>query len=57
MRASLCEIKYHSSAARQLSQLCYIRPLLTKKIAVLLVGDCEFGPLAVLRQMDVWHWD
>jgi hypothetical protein len=50
-------VKGHSSAARQVSLLTYVRSLLPPGIAVLLVGDCEFGPVAVLRQLDAWHWD
>lgn len=50
-------VKGHSSAARQVALLTYVRSLLPKGIAVLLVGDCEFGPVAVLRQLEAWHWD
>jgi hypothetical protein len=50
-------VKGHSSATRQLSLLKYVRSLLPRGIAVLLVGDCEFGPVEVLRQLDAWHWD
>jgi hypothetical protein len=51
------QVKGHSSASRQLSLLKYVRSLLPKGIAVLLVGDCEFGPVEVLRQLDAWQWD
>jgi hypothetical protein len=50
-------IKGHSSAARQLSLLTSVRSLLPPGIAVLLVGDCEFGPVDVLCQLDQWQWD
>jgi hypothetical protein len=40
-----------------LALLIYVRSLLPKGIAVLLVGDCEFGAVEVLRQLDQWHWD
>jgi hypothetical protein len=50
-------VKGHSSATKQILLLSYVRSLLPKGIAVLLVGDAEFGPVAVLRQLDAWHWD
>ena len=34
-----------------------MRSLLPPGIAVLLVGDSEFGPVEVLRQLDQWGWD
>jgi hypothetical protein len=37
--------------------LTYVRSLLPKGFAVLLVGDSEFGPVEVLRQLDQWGWD
>jgi len=50
-------IKGHSTPEAQLALLRYVRSLLPKGIAVLLVGDCEFGAVEVLRQLDQWHWD
>lgn len=50
-------VKGHSSLQRQVSLLKYVHSLLPKGIAVLLVGDCEFGSVALLRQLDGWHWD
>jgi hypothetical protein len=46
----------HSSAARQLSLLCYVHELLPEGAQVLLVGDQEFGAIEVLKQLDQWHW-
>jgi hypothetical protein len=46
----------HSTAAKQLALLAYVRRLIPKGAAVFLVGDCEFGSVAVLRQLDGWHW-
>jgi hypothetical protein len=40
-----------------LALLAYVRSLLPKVTAVLLVGDCEFGSIEVLRQLEAWHWD
>jgi hypothetical protein len=50
-------VKGHSSVHLQLSLLKYVRTMLPKGIAVLLLGDSEFGAVAVLRQLDQWHWD
>lgn len=47
----------HSTASIILSLLAYVQSLLPKGIAVLLVGDCEFGSVAVLRQLETWSWD
>ncbi len=49
-------VKGHSSARKQLALLAYVRTLLPVGAAVFLVGDCEFGSIAVLRQLDRWHW-
>jgi hypothetical protein len=49
-------VKGHSSAIKQLAVLAYVRSLIPAGAAVFLVGDCEFGSVAVLRQLDRWHW-
>jgi len=49
-------VKGHSTAAKQLALLAYVRQLIPVGAAVFLVGDCEFGAVAVLRQLDRWHW-
>jgi hypothetical protein len=49
-------IKGHSPARQQLALLCYVRTLLPAGAAVFLVGDSEFGSVAVLRELDKWHW-
>ncbi len=49
-------VKGHSSAIKQLALLAYVRSLIPAGAAVFLVGDCEFGSVAVLRQLDRWHW-
>jgi hypothetical protein len=49
-------VRGHSSAGKQLALLAYVRKLLPKGAAVFLVGDTEFGPVAVLRQLDTWGW-
>jgi hypothetical protein len=50
-------VRGHSTGATQLALLGYVRSLMPKGIAVLLVGDSEFGPVVVLRQLDQWGWD
>lgn len=49
-------IKGHSSAGKQLALLAYVRKLLPTQAATFLVGDCEFGSMQVLRQLDQWRW-
>jgi len=49
-------VKGHSSARKQLALLAYVRSLIPQNAPVFLVGDCEFGSIAVLRQLDRWHW-
>ena len=51
------QVKGHSTLQTQLALLEYVRSLLPKGIAVLLVGDCEFGAVEVLQQLERWHWD
>ena len=46
----------HSSAAKQLALLAYVRRLIPAKTPVLLVGDSEFGSVAVMRQLETWKW-
>ncbi|MBN2392916.1 MAG: transposase [Anaerolineae bacterium] len=36
--------------------LAYVRKLLPAKAHVQIAGDCEFGPVAVLQQLDAWKW-
>jgi len=47
----------HSSARTILALLAYVQSLLPKGMAILLVGDCEFGSVEVLRQVESWRWD
>jgi hypothetical protein len=49
-------VKGHSSAWKQVALLAYVHKLIPKGAAVFLVGDCEFGSVAVLRQLDQWLW-
>jgi hypothetical protein len=47
----------HSSTAKQVALLSYVRGLIPAGIRVSLVGDCEFGHTAVLEAMQEWRWD
>jgi hypothetical protein len=49
-------VKGHSSAWKQSALLAYVHKLIPLAAAVFLVGDCEFGSVALLRQLDEWHW-
>ncbi len=49
-------VRGHSSAVKQLALLAYVRSLIPAGATVFLVGDCEFGPVGVLRQLKCWHW-
>ena len=49
-------VKGHSNARKQLALLSYVRSLIPRNAPVFLVGDCEFGSIAVLQQLDRWHW-
>jgi hypothetical protein len=50
------QAKGHSTGAKQLALLAYVRSLIPVEAAVFLVGDCEFGSVPVLRQLDRWYW-
>jgi hypothetical protein len=49
-------VRGHSSALKQIALLAYVRSLMPAGAAIILVGDCEFGSVAVLRQLDRWRW-
>ena len=46
----------HSSAAKQLALLAYVRRLIPAQTPVLLVGDSEFGAVEAIRQVETWKW-
>ena len=48
--------KGHSSAAKQLALLAYIKGLLPEGVPVSLVGDTEFEADEVQDQLEVWDW-
>ena len=49
-------VRGHSTAGKQLALLAYVRKLAPTGAVVFLVGDTEFGPVEVLRQLDTWSW-
>ena len=46
----------HSSGKQQISLLKYVGSLIPQNAPVFLVGDSEFGSIAVVRQLEQWHW-
>ena len=46
----------HSSSIKQLTLLRYVYKLIPNGVSVSIVGDCEFGAVAILRQLDTWQW-
>ena len=50
------QVRGHSSTRQQLALLKYVKGLISKKAAVFLVGDSEFGSISVLKQLDQWRW-
>ena len=51
------QVRGHTTAATQLALLDYVGTLLPPGVAVLLVGDTEFGSIKVLQQLDEWRWN
>jgi hypothetical protein len=49
-------VRGHSSGKQQICLLKHVGSLLPKKAPVFVVGDSEFGSIAVLRQLEQWHW-
>ena len=49
-------VKGHSSASKHLALLAYVHILIPLGSVFFLVGNHEFGSVAVLRQLDRWHW-
>jgi len=50
------QVRGHSGSLKQLALLAYVHGLIPMWAPVFLVGDCEFGAVEVLRQLDKWHW-
>jgi hypothetical protein len=46
----------HSLALTQVALLAYVRRLLPAGANVVVIGDSEFGSVALMRQLDDWCW-
>lgn len=46
----------HSGSTKQLALLDYVKHMLPAGAQVEIVGDCEFGSIAILQQLELWHW-
>jgi hypothetical protein len=49
-------VRGHSSGKQQVCLLKYVGSLIPQNAPVFLVGDSEFGSIAVLRQLEGWRW-
>lgn len=49
-------VRGHSSGKQQISLLKYVRSLIPQTAPVFVVGDSEFGSIAILRQLEQWRW-
>ena len=49
-------VRGHSTGDKQIALLAYVKTLIPRGAAVFLVGDTEFGPVKVLKQLDKWYW-
>ena len=49
-------VRGHSTGDKQIALLAYVKTLIPRGAAIFLVGDTEFGPIKVLKQLDKWYW-
>jgi Transposase DDE domain len=49
-------VRGHSSGKQQISLLKYLGSLIPQNAPVFVVGDSEFGSIAVLWQLEQWRW-
>jgi hypothetical protein len=49
-------VRGHSTGSTQIALLAYIKTLMPVGAAIFIVGDTEFGPVKVLKQLQTWHW-
>ena len=49
-------VRGHSTGNKQIALLSYVKTLIPRGAAVFLVGDTEFGPVKVIKQLDKWYW-
>lgn len=45
----------HSTGTVQIALLAYVKSILPDNATDFLVGDTEFGPIKVLKQLEIWH--
>ena len=50
------KVKGHSSAVKQKALLAYLHTMIPQGVPVVVVGDSEFGAVAVLKLLDSWGW-
>jgi hypothetical protein len=50
-------VKGHSTTEKQIEVLQKVHELLPPGVAVILVGDSEFGAIELIRCLDEWRWD
>lgn len=50
------QVRGHSSAKKQIELLQYVKTLFPKKSIVFLVGDSEFGSIALMKELNQWNW-
>ena len=49
-------VRGQSNTWKEVALLAYVHKLIPKGAAVFLVGDCEFGAVAVLHRLNRWCW-
>lgn len=49
-------VRGHSTGSMQIALLAYVKTLVPIDANVFIVGDTEFGPVKVLKQLQTWHW-
>lgn len=49
-------VRGHSTGLTQIALLAHVRRLIPIGTAIFIVGDTEFGPVKVLKQLQTWHW-
>jgi hypothetical protein len=49
-------VRGHSTGSTQIALLAYTKTLIPVGAAVFIVGDTEFGPVKVLKQLQNWQW-
>ena len=50
-------VKGHSRARVQVALLAHVQRWIPEGATVSVVGDCEFGAIELIRQLDTWKWN